>query len=207
MKQKITVVEGSNVAHNDDPIAGRFNPTVWQNREPGDEEPYGLTHRTCSFCGSMHPLDLLALLKKGARLELADMKYGFPHKIYVSNIPNTKSGTYTTYATCGSKPSPHDEGWEEYDTGYFNRYDGTPEMHWRKPSGTYPIPETAHGKFYTVHFRDIDGEDFDALAALIYVQTHYRFYKDASTGNVMYQRASRAPSPERVAEIDTSQQQ
>ena len=37
----------------------------------------------CAFCGSIHPSDLAALLKAGARLSPADRKYGWPHKFYM----------------------------------------------------------------------------------------------------------------------------
>jgi hypothetical protein len=48
--------------------------------------------RTCDYCGSMHPEDLLAALERGARLELSDMKYGWPHKFYLhgGGIPHAK---------------------------------------------------------------------------------------------------------------------
>lgn len=40
-------------------------------------------HWHCSFCGSLHPSDLVTLLKAGATLSPADRKYGWPHKFYV----------------------------------------------------------------------------------------------------------------------------
>lgn len=42
--------------------------------------------RTCSFCGSIHPSDLItALSAENADIELADMKYGWPHKWYINS--------------------------------------------------------------------------------------------------------------------------
>lgn len=46
----------------------------------------GSTYRSCSYCGCMHPEDLLAALKSGAKAGGSDWKYGWPHKFYISNI-------------------------------------------------------------------------------------------------------------------------
>lgn len=48
----------------------------WRTREGGP-------HRRCSYCGSLHPEDLMKVLGEGARLGGADWKYGWPHKFYV----------------------------------------------------------------------------------------------------------------------------
>lgn len=39
----------------------------------------------CEFCGSLHPTEVVTLLKAGASIERADMKYGWPHKFYLNN--------------------------------------------------------------------------------------------------------------------------
>lgn len=57
----------------------RIAPIVWT---PADE---GRAYRHCSYCGSIHPEDLLRLLAGGARLGGSDWKYGWPHKFYLSN--------------------------------------------------------------------------------------------------------------------------
>jgi hypothetical protein len=36
----------------------------------------------CAYCGSMSPADVVAAIQVGARGSLADMKYGWPHKVY-----------------------------------------------------------------------------------------------------------------------------
>lgn len=48
--------------------------------------------RSCGYCGSMHPTDLVAALAAGARVHWADFKYGWPHKLYVDDIPNPHEG-------------------------------------------------------------------------------------------------------------------
>lgn len=43
----------------------------------------GVLH--CDYCGSLHPREVVALLAKGATMDPADRKYGWPHKFYLSN--------------------------------------------------------------------------------------------------------------------------
>jgi hypothetical protein len=54
---------------------------------PADAVPYrerdGKLH--CAFCGSLHPSEVVKLLDAGAKLHLADWKYGWPHKAYLDN--------------------------------------------------------------------------------------------------------------------------
>lgn len=64
-------------AHAIDPIF-RYSeiPIIWRDAKTD--------YRSCSYCGSLHPADLtLWVEQRGARLELADMKYGWPHKFYI----------------------------------------------------------------------------------------------------------------------------
>lgn len=64
---------------------------VWTPPRGDDGGPYDDRHRTCSFCGSVHPSDLLDVLSAGAEIETADWKHGWPSKLYVV-IPNPKAG-------------------------------------------------------------------------------------------------------------------
>lgn len=44
---------------------------------------------TCPYCGSISPRGLVELVQKNAgvlQMEAADMKYGWPHKVYVSGV-------------------------------------------------------------------------------------------------------------------------
>jgi hypothetical protein len=45
----------------------------------------GRNYRHCSYCGCVHPEDLLRLVAEGAKLGGSDWKYGWPHKFYVNN--------------------------------------------------------------------------------------------------------------------------
>ena len=51
--------------------------TTWNPRDDGKQH--------CDYCGSLHPAEVVALLKAGARIHMADMKYGWPHKAYLDN--------------------------------------------------------------------------------------------------------------------------
>lgn len=109
---------------------------VWRPPTP-DRPPYGNPYRTCSYCGSLHPEDLLNAIKAGGiKLDLADLKYGWPHKFYVEGIPNPLAGQQVK---CGSNA------------------DGSPMMG--------PAPAEAFAKFYNDHLLD-EGYDEEAKAAL-----------------------------------------
>jgi hypothetical protein len=53
----------------------------WHWKEPRNGEHF----RRCSYCGSVHPGDLVA--EPSWKASWADQKYGWPHKFYV-DIPN-----------------------------------------------------------------------------------------------------------------------
>lgn len=136
-------------------------PVVWRPPTDGigeDGYPQIYPWRKCSYCGSIHPGDLVELAKtiefcdafepyetKSAKpyMELADMKYGFPHKVYVE--------TMITF-----RPD------EEFKHG----------SRW-SPAGVEPIMGKGFKpfiKFYTVHTNDqgIDDEAFAAIAKVMH---------------------------------------
>lgn len=49
-----------------------------------EKERQGIKARFCSYCGSLHPEDFYSLLNECDHAEFADMKYGYPHKIYLN---------------------------------------------------------------------------------------------------------------------------
>jgi hypothetical protein len=64
-------------AHDTDPGTLRYRPIYWL--APTGSRDY----RRCSYCGSMHPEDLLRILTaNGEKLEMAAMKFGWPHKFW-----------------------------------------------------------------------------------------------------------------------------
>jgi hypothetical protein len=54
---------------------------VWRPPHP---EYADRAYRSCGYCGSIHPEDLLKLLAEGAKLSGSDWKYGYPHKFYMT---------------------------------------------------------------------------------------------------------------------------
>lgn len=54
--------------------------------------------RSCSYCGSIHPQDLLGLDPGTVnRAEWADWKYGYPHKMYVEAGPGRHIKFYSRH--------------------------------------------------------------------------------------------------------------
>lgn len=132
---------------------------VWE--PPRRDIEYGsiATFRTCGYCGSIHPADLLAALSAGiATLHGADWKYGYPHKFYVEGLPNLFEG-------------------EQCRNGTVYK-DGTETPILGKPA------KYAHGKFYTEHFDD-DGFGHAELLALkeaVAKASGIRFYHQLMDG-------------------------
>jgi len=58
------------------PMFRVLGPISWEMRED--------SLRHCTYCGSLHPEDLLRLVDHGARVSGCDWKYGWPHKFYVT---------------------------------------------------------------------------------------------------------------------------
>lgn len=77
----------------------KVDEILW--REPRD----GQAWRTCSYCGSVHPEDLLRLIEEGAKLGGADWKYGWPHKFYVTGPTVRHAKIYNVHL--------RDEGFDE----------------------------------------------------------------------------------------------
>lgn len=108
--------------------------------------------RTCSFCGGIHPGDLVEVLGRieptrrvtiphGGRelllpnVGVTDWKYGYPHKVYVSSIPHPYEG-------------------RRFKVG--SDFDGSPK---------YADEGPAWAKFYTWHLLD-EGYDGEALGVV-----------------------------------------
>lgn len=149
-------------------------------REPNlTRQPAATPFRTCGYCGSIHPEDLLHALRNGASLHGSDWKYGWPHKFYVEGIPNPLAGRTVQIGT-DSHP-----------------VFGCPvcrvtSVHERQPACacgaplivvkyvSEPImgaaPVHAFAKFYSEHLRDLtDPETFDAVADAVAASSKIRF--------------------------------
>lgn len=81
-------------AHKHNGHALGFGPATWRDAREPDLAAGRTTGRlrSCSYCGSMHPADVAEALRGGARAHWADFKYGWPHKLYLEEIPNPHAG-------------------------------------------------------------------------------------------------------------------
>jgi hypothetical protein len=122
--------------------------------------PYGSLWRECSYCGSIHPGDLRGYLESDiGHLEVADEKYGYPHKVYVSGLPNPHRGMVVCIGTKSSGQP------------IFGR-----------------APATTMVKFYTVHFGDAKrAEALTSLLACFNKQIRHLHFESVD-GRVSYAR-------------------
>lgn len=162
--------------HGDNP---RFTlgPVTWRQPRDRDDSPYAETFRTCSYCGSIHPEDLMAVISQGATLGGSDWKYGWPHKYYVEGIPNPKAGQpHKSYVSCRSPPqSEIDAGdWERYQDGFDSRT-GEPQHVYRKVYSNRPAPATSHAKWYNEHLLDLTPEAFAVVAPVLLAKAGIQF--------------------------------
>ena len=107
---------------------------TWEKRGDDGDGPYAHSHEQCSYCGSISPQALESILAlPSVELECADMKYGWPHKLYAYNVPNDCAGQDRPY---GSRSVP-----------------GKPREILRAPA-----PTTQQLKFYTEHMADLTAD-------------------------------------------------
>lgn len=114
--------------------------------------------RACGYCGSMHPADVVAAIKGGAKLHFADMKYGWPHKVYLDDVPNPHAGTLESRSSMSNPPQDQiDAGkWVQVPCGY-SQSNGEPLYSWY--AAPTPAGSKTYGKFYTTHLQDATPED------------------------------------------------
>lgn len=127
--------------------------------EYGVSEPF----RRCSYCGSIHPEDLIRLLGEGAELHGADWKYGWPHKFYVEGIPNK---TTEVVAKVGSTTKVIDGVATTVNT-------------------LGPPPRECFVKWYNEHIQD-EGFDDEARSALFSVLESSGITFQMSGGKLSY---------------------
>lgn len=165
--------------------ASGFGPVAWRDPiDTVDESGHAriAPWRECSYCGSMHPLDFLALherlrfipwhvahaSRKGPPhpilgeptidvpyCEMADRKYGFPHKVYVT----TREVMHPDREFVVGTRSEMVDG-KRVDT-VISRSKG----------------HSPHGKFYTQHLIEepVDDETFERVARAVNEATGWLF--------------------------------
>jgi hypothetical protein len=164
-------------------------------KAPYPESRYCTTGRlrSCGYCGSMHPADVAAAIRAGARGHWADFKYGWPHKAYFDGIANPHAGMLESRMGCShavpdcpATGKPCDMGEQsafrpscgcmargEVATGTRNGQpmvlvqDGFDQVT-GKPTHTWrdpgkPAGEKTDGKFYTEHLQDASPEDRETI--------------------------------------------
>lgn len=129
-----------------------WRPPTDFHRDGGQGQPY----RTCSYCGSMHPMDLLAALKDGATMHGSDWKYGWPHKFYTNGIKNPIAGKQIRSGSTSS--------WDE------EKGERIEEIHYSNASAT------TDGKFYNIHLKDLNPEQLAELIPLLDQHTGILFH-------------------------------
>lgn len=132
--------------------------------------------RSCGYCGSMHPADVAAAIRAGARGHWADRKYGWPHKAYFEGVPNPYAGMANSTHSFGygSKLGSITEG----DRAYIAAHGGMDKWVQLRSSmdrekkdefASYPWHEigaesaTRHEKFYSLHLLDATPEDRELI--------------------------------------------
>lgn len=136
------------------PGSAEWRPEDPQGERSKDPGPYGSSYgypfKTCGYCGSMSAEDLYRFMTDGVtpvRLDMADWKYGWPHKFYIEGIPNPKAGQQVG----GSSTYRTDESGKQ-----------VVEHHARVGS------PTTFAKFYTEHLADLlSVDDGDATFAAV----------------------------------------
>lgn len=131
--------------------------------------------RGCGYCGSMHPADVAAAIRAGAKGSWADFKYGWPHKAYFDGVPNPHAGMLEIRS---SSSSPNGDYCVEHTEKRFNERTGERnDRKWYSPPAQ-PASATTYGKFYSVHLQDASPED----RALIeqHLGLHFDFNEDGS---------------------------
>lgn len=141
------------------PVFKIGHTVAWETRS--DEH-----FRRCSYCGSMHPEDLIEALKQGGKLGGSDWKYGWPHKFYIE-VPNPAPERQVVWSASSYVDEATRERIETVQYG-----DQGPRI---------------HAKWYNDHLRDegYDGEAFDALVAALAAHAGITFRID-DLGNLVY---------------------
>lgn len=166
-------------------IVGR-NGLKDNNKPDGTAEPF----RRCSYCGSMHPLDMLKFAYDSKLMDMtgSDWKYGWPHKFYL-NVPNPDAGKMVNVGSYhGGADSLH-----KTETEMMAAHPGL--TNWRKSNHGWkadriaPDGPSVHAKFYSDHLSDLTPEEFSALSDLLlaHVQIDFRM----QDGKLAYRAPSR----------------
>lgn len=111
---------------------------------------------TCTWDGSVQPEQFIKFCEQGLVMEVADWKYGWPHKVYI-DVPNPKpdEDRLCGSTSVGSKLQYHPDGRHYYvktqETGPADFPIWSDSSGWSQ-AGKYPM---LHLKFYTEHLKEL----------------------------------------------------
>lgn len=133
---------------------------AWRGAEAPDIEAGRDTGRLrgCGYCGSMHPADVAAAIRAGARVEIADRKYGWPHKVYLREVPNPHAGLLEVRSSTSFPAAGYVEA-SDPRAPRFDSMTGKPLPPAKRWIRTSTADATTWGKFYTEHLQDATPED------------------------------------------------
>lgn len=146
-----------------------------------DNGPYYYDFRTCSYCGSIHPQDLLRVLAAGALMHGADWKYGWPHKFYIEDVPNKVAGEERRM---GGVYAGNDDPLEVLCKRYPDASNWTQTERGWNADIMGPAPASTPAKWYNNHLLDLDEVAFVPVAQAILQRTHIEF--KIITGSLHY---------------------
>ncbi len=147
----------------------------WRERkDDGRGQP--IPFPTCSWCGSMTPQQFIACIEAGCACEVADWKYGWPHKVYVMvPNPNPDELRYCGSTSVGSKICYNKDGTTYYEKTQEEPPEGytywDSQSGWSK-KGTYRDSQL---KFYTEHLEDLGPGELEKHHDLILKATGVHF--------------------------------
>lgn len=133
--------------HRGSPMYGDHQPT-WEKRARRDDDPHDRSgYRCCSYCGSMHPEDLITALRDGARLQGTNKSYKryviLPNPIAGQDVKmGSASGPTHERRVIGEEPKLRTDMVFTPEELAAGRYD-------REIRGA--APTTIHQKFYMEH--------------------------------------------------------
>lgn len=118
----------------------------------------------------MHPEDLVKAIDAGAKLGGSDWKYGWPHKFYVSGIPDPGAGELRKMGKVNLGAD-----WKTGLPREPTESDRARYPNWKQDEhGCWfvdliePAPATTRGKWYNTHLQDLEPATFAVVADILH---------------------------------------
>lgn len=124
------------------------------------EKRNGHEYRTCTYCGSVHPADFIALIKAGTPIEATDKSY----KFYV-DIPSTNPDRLWVLGASYGRVADGFIPWAELTKEQRKAVKAGGYKKGSAQAFTFAKRTVQFGKFYTHHFQQGYGATFRKLRA------------------------------------------